>query len=266
MSAGDFEREWRRIDANGDGLLQFSELCAFYGVAPEGVEAGARARRRMSDEMLLEALMMQAELESAATAFERRLTLSMHTGAEPRGRHVLMLPTAPPPPGDYAHCYVLVSKADTFATRDGAHITWAFTCACPPRDHDGAAPLIRVVVETHSWPWAAERACISYGFVGEASELPPPTDPEAAQIGCTFAIVAPPAGKPPEEPCVAFEFVPESAELSTATLRNACSQYYAAFANLNGDLLSAIDETTLPPPRWEDATGAVVVDSSYASL
>mmetsp|Transcript_64466 Transcript_64466/g.127328 ORF Transcript_64466/g.127328 Transcript_64466/m.127328 type:complete len:383 (-) Transcript_64466:269-1417(-) len=57
-----FQKEWKRIDNNGDNILQLSELCDYYGVSTKAVEAGCARRRDMTDDEVLEALQRQAEL------------------------------------------------------------------------------------------------------------------------------------------------------------------------------------------------------------
>ncbi|KOO26121.1 ankyrin repeat protein [Chrysochromulina tobinii] len=42
-----FEKMWKMIDNNGDGILQFSELCEYFGVSVGDAESGARAKKEM---------------------------------------------------------------------------------------------------------------------------------------------------------------------------------------------------------------------------
>lgn len=60
----DFEREWKKIDLNGDNVLQLSELCDYYGVDTSAVVAGCEKRRDMTDEQVLEALQRQSEVRA----------------------------------------------------------------------------------------------------------------------------------------------------------------------------------------------------------
>jgi hypothetical protein len=53
ISSDAFEKMWNMIDCNGDGNLQFSELCEYFGVSVSDAEAGAKAKKQMSDEDIL---------------------------------------------------------------------------------------------------------------------------------------------------------------------------------------------------------------------
>ena len=62
MSEKEFEKIWRDIDSNGDGILQLGELCDYYGVDTDSVEDGVIERREMPDDKILEALALQTEV------------------------------------------------------------------------------------------------------------------------------------------------------------------------------------------------------------
>lgn len=73
MSDLHFETIWRRLDANGDGRVQFGELCAYYGIEPDSIDAGLAQRRAMSDDELLLALQeRQAGDEASARTAGRQ--------------------------------------------------------------------------------------------------------------------------------------------------------------------------------------------------
>jgi len=87
ISSDAFEKMWNMIDCNGDGNLQFSELCEYFGVSVSDAEAGAKAKKQMSDEDILVMLELstkmfeEKEKVKAAEAEKKRLTLSRRTGA-----------------------------------------------------------------------------------------------------------------------------------------------------------------------------------------
>ncbi len=57
-----FEKMWKLIDDNGDGILQFSELCSYFGVSVESAEEGAKAKKEMSDEDILAMLELSSKM------------------------------------------------------------------------------------------------------------------------------------------------------------------------------------------------------------
>ena len=87
ISSDAFEKMWNMIDNNGDGNLQFSELCEYFGVSVSDAEAGAKAKKQMSDEDILVMLELstkmfdEKEKLKAAEAEKKKLTLSRRTSA-----------------------------------------------------------------------------------------------------------------------------------------------------------------------------------------
>jgi len=61
----DFPRMWKKIDSNGDGSLQFNELCAYFGVDAEDAAKEADAAKNLDEEEVWEALRVQEALHSA---------------------------------------------------------------------------------------------------------------------------------------------------------------------------------------------------------
>jgi len=58
----EFESMWKLIDDNGDGILQFSELCTYFGVDIDGAEQGTKARKEMSDEAIFQMLKLSSQM------------------------------------------------------------------------------------------------------------------------------------------------------------------------------------------------------------
>jgi ankyrin repeat protein len=71
MTESEFEDIWKKIDTNGDGDLQFEELCRYWGF-----EAGDELKQNkssvvdMSDDAIMEALQMQAVLYDSRKELE----------------------------------------------------------------------------------------------------------------------------------------------------------------------------------------------------
>jgi len=59
---GEFEEMWKLIDDNGDGVMQFSELCTYFGVDVDGAEEGAKQRKEMSDEQIFQMLDVSSKM------------------------------------------------------------------------------------------------------------------------------------------------------------------------------------------------------------
>jgi len=85
----EFEKLWVKIDQDGDGSLQQSELCAYFGISFDEADADLQKKLDMSDEEILQALQMQSLLaeqkETALKAEEEKkkkaLTKRSGTGA-----------------------------------------------------------------------------------------------------------------------------------------------------------------------------------------
>ena len=87
-----FEKMWKMIDNNGDGILQFSELCEYFGVSVRDAESGAKAKKEMSDEDILAMLELSTKMYEekeklkAEEAGKKKLALSKRTSAAAHAR------------------------------------------------------------------------------------------------------------------------------------------------------------------------------------
>ena len=77
-----FDKVWLRIDADGDGHLSFEELCTFYDVDTSKATEKVQARRKMSDDDVLEALQQQTKLADALKE-EKAKREALRQAAEP---------------------------------------------------------------------------------------------------------------------------------------------------------------------------------------
>ena len=77
-----FDKVWLRIDADGDGHLSFEELCTFYDVDTSKATEKVQARRKMSDDDVLEALQQQTKLADALKE-EKAKREALRKAAEP---------------------------------------------------------------------------------------------------------------------------------------------------------------------------------------
>jgi len=68
VSDADFEKLWLLIDANGDGILQQSELCTYFRVSFEATKEESNSRKNMTDDDVLAALALQTQLYEAKQA------------------------------------------------------------------------------------------------------------------------------------------------------------------------------------------------------
>lgn len=66
-----FEAVWTEMDANGDGTLSLSELCAWYGIDNGECQAALRAHKKMDDDRILEALQLQSLVNEERRKQER---------------------------------------------------------------------------------------------------------------------------------------------------------------------------------------------------
>ena len=90
IASAAFEKMWKMIDNNGDGILQFSELCEYFGVSVRDAESGAKAKKEMSDEDILAMLELSTKMYEekeklkAEEAEKKKLTLSRRIGTGAR--------------------------------------------------------------------------------------------------------------------------------------------------------------------------------------
>lgn len=67
-----FEKLWKKIDRDGDGILSMGELCSFFGISFGAVQADLDVRKNMSDEEIMEAIAMQDQLQAQKDAMLKR--------------------------------------------------------------------------------------------------------------------------------------------------------------------------------------------------
>ena len=90
IASAAFEKMWKMIDNNGDGILQFSELCEYFGVSVRDAESGAKAKKEMSDEDILAMLELSTKMYEekeklkAEEAEKKKLALSKRIGSGAR--------------------------------------------------------------------------------------------------------------------------------------------------------------------------------------
>ena len=91
VSDDEFEVLWGKIDEDGDGHLQQSELCSYFGVSFDEASGELEKKKGMSDEEILQALQLQTQLHEAkeralaAEAEKKKKSLTKRTasGAKP---------------------------------------------------------------------------------------------------------------------------------------------------------------------------------------
>jgi len=117
LNTGDFDKMWKKIDSNGDGNLQFAELCEFFGVSIDEANAGATARKNMSDEDIFEALQLQTKLQEQREKVKqdekakKSEALTKRKGGSRTGVTIVK-PNQPNPSTDTANQLMLLEKLE----------------------------------------------------------------------------------------------------------------------------------------------------------
>jgi ankyrin repeat protein len=90
VSDDEFEVLWGKIDEDGDGHLQQSELCSYFGVSFDEASGELEKKKGMSDEEILQALQLQTQLHEAkeralaAEAEKKKKSLTKRTASGAR--------------------------------------------------------------------------------------------------------------------------------------------------------------------------------------